>query len=166
MRPISLRLFPREGAQSQIGFGLRTRAMPGDAMAKMIGAAAVAAFTHHLVEPAGGEVWELLQRLENKRHVRIELRGSLTPAKARQTGLRQHSGDGAVMYTELPGDGAGAPLLDAVIAQDLSLELSGNRHGSAPLRRRRKSLRTNGEQGRPHQWQRHGDSGRKQGGDR
>jgi len=60
------------------------------------------------------------------------------------------------MHVQLPGDGIGAPSLDMVVAQDLRLELRGYRHGSRPLPRRKKSMRTNGEQGRPQQWQRHG----------
>src|SRR5262249_25520810 len=39
-------------------------------------------------------------------------------------GLGQHPGDGALMHVQLPRDGAGAPSLDVVIAQDLRLELS------------------------------------------
>ena len=132
--------------------------MTGDDMAKMIGAAEVSAFPDHAIEPAGGECGELLERLENEGQVGIDLRGSCRPAKARQTGLRQDSGDSVVMHLQLTGNGARAPLLDVIVAQDLSLELSRYGHGSAPLRRRRKPLRTNGEQRHPHQWQRNGAS--------
>jgi hypothetical protein len=66
---------------------------------------------------------------------------------------------------ELPGDGVREPALHVVIAQDLRFELRGDSHGSRPPRRRRKLVRTNGEQGRPHQWQRQDDrSGDERGG--
>src|SRR5262249_4361067 len=69
----------------------------------------------------------------------------------------QHPCDGSVMHMQLAGDGTGAPLLNVVVAQDLRLELGGYGHGSAPRRRRKKPVRRNGEQGRPHKWQRHAD---------
>ena len=159
MPPVDLPLLSGQGAQAQVGFGLRARAMAGDDMAKMIGAAAVAAFADHHEQPAGGQGGERLERLADKGQERIERGGTCGSTEARQTGLRQHPCNGTVMHMQLAGDGAGAPLLDVVIAQDPGFEIRRDGHGSNPLLRRRKPLRTSCGQRRPHQWQRHGGRG-------
>ncbi|MER8970636.1 hypothetical protein NKI25_34460 [Mesorhizobium sp. M0808] len=68
--------------------------------------------------------------------------------------------NGVVVDAELPGNGASAPLLEMVIAQDLGLQFKryGHRYpqdGDVRMawRRRRGSRRTNGEQQRLHQSQ-------------
>ena len=57
--PVDLGLLARQGAQTQIGFGLRTRPMAGDEVAEVIGAAAIAAFAHHRIQAAGRQRREL-----------------------------------------------------------------------------------------------------------
>src|SRR4030095_16700871 len=123
MRPIDLAPLTRQGGQTQIGFGLWTWTMAGDDVTEVIGAADIAALAHHAVEAAGGQLWELLQRCKDERQVGIDLRGP-GMANARQAGLGQHPGNGAVVNVQLSGDGVGAPSLDVVVAQDLRLELS------------------------------------------
>ena len=159
MPPVDLPLLAGQGAQAQVGLGLRARTMTGDDMAEVIGAAAVAALADHHEQPAGGEGGERLERLADKGPERIERGGSCGSAEARQPGLRQHPCNGAVMHMQLAGDGAGAPLLDVVIAQNLSFQLRRDGHGSNPLLRRRKPLRTSCGQRHPHQWQRQGGRG-------
>jgi hypothetical protein len=155
VRPIDLRLLAGQGAQTQIGFGLWPGAVARSDVAKVIGAAGITTFAHHGVEAGGGEPWELLQCLQDEGQVRIDAGRSAGCANARQPGLGQNPGDRIGMHAQLPGDGAYAPPLDMVVAQDLRLELGGNGHEPRPLRK--KALRRNGEQGRPHQWQRQGD---------
>ena len=129
--------------------------MAGDDVAEVVRATGIAALAHHGVEAAGGERWELLERGKNERQIGIDARGSEV-AKARQAGPRQYSGDGSIVHVKLPSDGVREPALHVIVAQDLRFQLRGDSHGSRPLPRRRKLVRTNGEQGRPHQWQRHG----------
>ena len=75
----------------------------------------------------------MLQRLGDECHVRVELRGaSWAPALALNACLTQHPIDGGVMDAELLGDGAHAPVLDEVQAQNLCLDLLVDRH-RAPL---------------------------------
>jgi len=70
-----------------------------------------------------------------------------------QSSLRQHATHGCVMQVELARDGAAAPLLDVIQAQDPGLQFSGDGHNTLRgqsggsrdgLRRRTKSSRTNG----------------------
>ena len=74
MGPVDLCLFARQAAQPQIRFGRTTRPVAGNEVAKVIRAAAVAALAHHRIQPAGGQGWELLQRLPDERQIRIRLR--------------------------------------------------------------------------------------------
>ena len=54
MPPVDLPLLAGQAAQTQIGLRRRARPMTGDEVAEVIAAAAVAAFAHHRVQPAGG----------------------------------------------------------------------------------------------------------------
>jgi len=160
--PVHLALLARKTAQAQIGLGRPARTMTGDDMPEVIGTAAVAAFAHHGVEAAGGERRELLQGLEDKRQVWLDLRAAPRRIGSGQAGLGQHSRHRAMVHVQLTRDGADAPFLDMMIAQDLRLKLRRDGHGALlvsdrrPNRRRgRKVMRTRGGQRHPHQWQRH-----------
>ena len=63
--PINLTDFARHARKAQIRFGRAPRSMHRDDVTEMIGASAVAAFTHHRIEAASGQRWIALQRLEN-----------------------------------------------------------------------------------------------------
>src|SRR5271167_894264 len=126
--PVDLGLLAGQGAQPQIGLRLGARPVASDEMAEMAGAAAIAALAHHRIEPAGGEARERLKCLANKRQVGIELRRSRRVADAWQAGLRKNTGYRAVVHPQLGGDGADAPLLCVVIAQDMRFEFRGNGH--------------------------------------
>ena len=110
----------------------------------------------------GGERRELLQGLEDKRQVWLDLRAAPRRIGSGQAGLGQHSRHRAMVHVQLTRDGADAPFLDMMIAQDLRLKLRRDGHGALlvsdrrPNRRRgRKVMRTRGGQRHPHQWQRH-----------
>ena len=81
----------------------------------------------------------------DERQIRIDLRAARRRTDPGQAGLRQHPRHRGVMHVQLAGDGADAPLLDVVVAQDLRLELRRDGHAAAPgvaaaarLRRRRR----------------------------
>ena len=76
-------------------------------------------------QPRGRQRGELAQRLQDEGHVRVDDDGPRRGAGRRQPGLREHAAHGVVMHAQLPGDGAHAPLLDVVAAQDLALRSSG-----------------------------------------
>ena len=130
----------------------------------MIGAAAIAALAHHPIQPTGGQRRELLQRLADERQIGVDLRRPrrrADPAAARPAPARAHH---AVVHVQLTGDGADAPLLDVIVAQDLRLDVRRRDHarvlsGRVASRSRRPSAaaqeprRTNAGQRRPHQWQ-------------
>jgi hypothetical protein len=73
MTPVHLCLLAGQAAQPQIRLGGTTRSMQGNEMAKVIGAAAVAALVRHGEQAAGGQAWELLQRLADQRQVSVDL---------------------------------------------------------------------------------------------
>jgi hypothetical protein len=146
-------------AQAQIGLGGPARTMPGDDMPEVIGTAAVAAFANHGVEAAGGEGRKLLQGLEDERQVGFDLRAASWRIGSGQTGLGQHPRHRAMVHVQLTRDGADAPFLDVIIAQNLRLKFKRNGHGALlvsdrPAYRRRNAMRTRGGQRHPHQWQR------------
>ena len=128
MSPVHLRLFAGQATQPQIRLGLRTRPMAGDQVAEVIGAAAIAALAHHPIQPTGGQRRERLQRLADERQIRVDLRRPRRRADPGQPGLRQHARHHAVMHVQLTGDGADAPLLDVVVAQDLRLDVRRRDH--------------------------------------
>jgi len=130
--PVHLCLFARQGAQTQIGFGLRTRPMAGDEVAEVIGAAGIAAFAHHSIQAARRQRRECLKRLADEGQVRVDQRSARRRADQWQTSLRQHAADHAVMHVQLTGDRAHRPLLDVVIAQDLSFDIRRCHHGRVP----------------------------------
>jgi hypothetical protein len=81
--PVNLRLFARQTAQPQIGFGPRTRPVAGDQVAEVIGAAAIATLADHRMQAAGRQRREFLQRPQNERQIGVDLRRPLpAPAKA------------------------------------------------------------------------------------
>ena len=128
MSPVHLRLFARQAAQTQIGLGFRTRAMAGDKVAEMIGAAAIAALVCHREQTASGQRREVLQRLADERQIRIDLRRSGRRTEPRQTGLRKHTPHHAVMHVQLTGDCTHCPFLSVVAAQDLRLDVRRRHH--------------------------------------
>ena len=102
--------------------------MTSDEVAEVIGAATIAALTHHAVEPTGGERGKLLQGLGDERQVRLDLRAPRRRIHSRQAGLGQHPHHRAMVHVQLPRDSVDAPLLDVMIAQDLRFEFRGNGH--------------------------------------
>src|SRR6202161_2517507 len=72
--PVTLRLFPGQGAQAQIGLCWRTWPMAGDDGAETTGPAAIAAFASHRVQPAGGRRRGLGEALADERQIGIDLR--------------------------------------------------------------------------------------------
>ena len=133
VRPVDLCLLAGQGAKPQIRFTRAARTQLRDAVAEVVGRAGVAPCLDHIEQPCGGERGEALQRLGDECHVRVELRGaSRAPALALDPCLAQHPLDGGVMDAELEGDGAHAPVLDEVVAQNLCLELLVDCH-RAPL---------------------------------
>jgi hypothetical protein len=132
MSPIDLSLLAGQAAQAQISLGLRTRPMAADEMAEVIGAAAIAAFAHHHIQPACRQRREALQRLADECKVGVDLRLARGRAGPRQTGLRQHPANHAVMHVQLLGDGADQRLLRVVEAQYPRFDLRWRHHGRVP----------------------------------
>jgi len=58
--PVTLTLFTGQGAQAQVGLGWGAWAVPGDDVAKVVGATAIATLHDHGVQAAGSEIGELL----------------------------------------------------------------------------------------------------------
>ncbi len=132
MTPVDLCLFARQRAQTQIGFGFRTRPILGDQMPEVIGTARIAAFAHHRIETAGGQRRECFQRLADERQIGVDPRGTRRSPKSRQAGLGQHAPHDAVVDVQLTGDGADRPLLGVIEAQDLGLDVRRCHHGWVP----------------------------------
>jgi len=163
--PIDLPLLAGQAAQAQIGFGFWTRPMAGDEMAEVIGTAPVASLAHHHIQAACRQRRECLQRLADERQIGVDPRLARWRTRPRQTGLRQHATDDAVMHVQLLGDGADQPLLRVVEAQYPRFDIRWRHHGRvpsgrvvAPIGDRRGDARTldgtRSEQRRPHQSQR------------
>jgi hypothetical protein len=129
--PVALCLFAGQRAQTQIGFRRRARAMAGDDGAEAAFPAAIAALANHRLQTAGGQRWELGQRLADERQVGIDLGRPPRRADARQSGLRQDPADGFGMHAQLLGDRSDAPFLDVIIAKNPRLEIRRNRHDRA-----------------------------------
>src|ERR1700722_8626684 len=110
--PVTLRLFPGQRAQAQIGLRCWTWPMAGDDGTETTGPAAIAAFASHRVQPAGGERREPGQHLADERQIGIDLRWPPRRPDARQASLGQHPGDGFGMHPQLPGDHSDPPLFD------------------------------------------------------
>jgi len=127
MAPVQLALLARQGAQAQVGLGLRAGPVMGNQMPEVIPPAAVAALTHHGIEAAGGQTWVLLQGLEHKRQVRVDQRDPVRPFGLGQPCLGQHPIDRGVVHAQLPGNGAHQPFLHMEIAQNLCFQLRGYR---------------------------------------
>ena len=128
MGPVHLRLFARQAAQMQIGFGFRSRPMAGDQVAEMVGAAAIATLARHRKEAAGRQRRERLQRLADEGQIGVNLRRPWRRPDPGKAGLRQHAPHHAVVHMQLTGDGAHRPFLSVVVAQDLGLDVRGNHH--------------------------------------
>jgi hypothetical protein len=114
--PVHLRLFARQAAQTQIGFGFRSRPMAGDEVAEVIGAAAIAALAHHRIEAAGRQCRECPQRQMDEWQIGVDLRRPWRRPDPGKTGLRQHAPHHAVVHMQLTGDGAHRPFLSVVVS--------------------------------------------------
>jgi hypothetical protein len=130
--PVHLRLLARECAQAQIRLCSWARAVRGHDVAEVVGAARVAPAAHHGVQPAGGECGELRQGIEHEGQVGLDLAGAQRGWGAHNAGLLEHPFDGVAVQVQLAGDGAHAPALSLVQAQDLRAQLRGYGHGWAP----------------------------------
>ena len=129
--PVDLGLLTGQGAKAKIRLARATRTELCDAVAEVVGGAGIAPRLDHVEQPRGGQRGEALQRLGDERHIRVELRGAARSlALALHPCLAQYPLDGGVMDAELAGDGAHAPVLDEVPAQDLRPELVGDCHGA------------------------------------
>ncbi|WP_425468214.1 hypothetical protein [Paraburkholderia guartelaensis] len=154
MGPVDLSDLTRQHAQTQEGFGGRAWTVLAHEVPEVVRRARVAALTHHRVQAAGCELREFIQGLPDERQVRFNQGGAWRRSMPGQACLGQHTRDGRVMNMQLPRDGAAAPFLDVVQAQDLRLQFGRNGHGGSPdadegwmprSRRRTKPVRTNGE---------------------
>ncbi len=76
-------------ADADRGLRRRARPMTGYEVAEVIAAAAVAAFAHHRVQPAGGQRRELLQGLTDEGQIGLDLRATCRRPDPGQTGLGQ-----------------------------------------------------------------------------
>ena len=131
VRPVDLALLTWQGAKAKIRLTRATRSELRDAVAEVVGSAGVAPRLDHVEQPRGGQGGEALKRFGDELHIRVKLRGaSRTLALALDPCLAQHPLDGGVMNAELAGDGAYAPVLDEVPAQNLRSELVGDCHGA------------------------------------
>ena len=131
VRPVDLALLTCQGAKAKIRLTRATRSELRDAVTEVVGSAGIAPRLDHVEQPCGGERGEALKRFGDELHVRVELRGaSRALAFALDPCLAQHSLDGGVVDAELAGDGAHAPVLDEVPAQDLRSEFVGDCHGA------------------------------------
>ena len=97
-------------------------------MAEVIRPAAVAAFPQHHIEPAGGEAWELRQRLADERQIAVNLGPSPRPVDFGEAGLADHPQHRVAVDAQLRRYGPGTPFLDVVIAQNLRFEVRGDGH--------------------------------------
>ena len=157
--PIDLSLLAGKGLQPQIGLGHRLRPLAGDDAAEVALAPLVAALTHHLVEPAGGQLGIDRQCLADHGQEGIDLRAPAPPVLPRLACVREHPVDSVVMNAELTRDRADPPLLGVIEAQDLRARLLVDAHltplapdagpGAGPDRRSgRRTGRSDGS-GRP-----------------
>ena len=101
--------------------------MAGDNMAEMAGTPAIATLVHHRIETAGRQSGKLLKGFQDERQVGINLRGTW-PSGRRQTSLGENSDNDAAVDAKLGGDGADQPLLDMIVTEYLSFELTGGDH--------------------------------------
>jgi len=95
-------------------------------MAKVIGMAGVAAFLDHDGQPAGSQRRKLRQGRVDQGQVGVDAGRPRRDADAWQTRLRQDTPDGAMMDAQLSGDGADAPALGMLVAQNLRFRISGD----------------------------------------
>lgn len=126
--PVDLRLLARQRAQAQVGLG--RRAHLGHQQPEVRGPAHVAALGDHRVQPCRGEGGELLQGGQHERSVRVDAAGPQRRGVHRRAVARQDPPHGIAMHVQLPRDGAHAPLLHRVQAQDLRHQVRGNGHGA------------------------------------
>ena len=79
--------------------------MPSDHASKMIRATAIATLPDHGVEPAGRQLWVLLEALDDEGNVGIGKRGTDEIEALRNTVVGQHAAHDAV--NQVPGPTAG-----------------------------------------------------------
>lgn len=107
VRPIDLRLLAGKHLQAQIGFAdRRPHARYGPA--QLHEAAGVTAVAHHLIEAGGTETRVLIQRLVEKRGIRIERAGARITA-TESLGL-DRAAHRVGVEAEFAGDGADLPM--------------------------------------------------------
>ncbi|WP_440130269.1 hypothetical protein [Trinickia symbiotica] len=107
--------------------------MKRDHVPEVVDVAPVTTLGHHRIQAARRERRELPERLVDEGQIGIYPRGPLHCAQPWQACLGKHTLHCAAMHMQLARDGAAAPLLDMVIAQDLRLKLSLDGHGSLPF---------------------------------
>jgi hypothetical protein len=129
--PVDLGLLAGQRADPQVRLGRRTGTEARHDRTEVIGLARVTAGPDHLEEPAGAQVGVLPERLLDEGHVRVHHRRPYAHAPGIDPGLREHALHGGVVVAELRGDGADAPLLCVVQAQDLGFSVAPD-HSSPP----------------------------------
>jgi hypothetical protein len=133
--PVDLRLLARQSAQPQERLGRRARAHAGDEVAEVVRVAAVAALADHREQPRGGQRRVAVQRLQDERPVRVDAAGSQRRSRRRRlAGVREHAPHGTVVDVQLAGDGAHAPALGLVQAQDRGAQVGGDDQDKLPSR--------------------------------
>lgn len=105
--------------------------MPAMSKREVRGRAHVAALGHHGVQPRRSERGELLQRGQDEGSVRIDAAGPQRRGVHRRAVAAEHAPHGVAVHMQLPRDGAHAPLLHRVQAQDLRHQVRGYGHGAA-----------------------------------
>jgi hypothetical protein len=118
VRPVHLRLLPREHRAAQVGFRVGTRTQPTDDRAKRALRPRVAALLHHRPEPARAQARMLRQRLLDEGQIRVHQPGTRRRLGDWQPALRQHAFHRVVVPAELRGDRAHRPLLSVMEAED------------------------------------------------
>uniref|UniRef100_UPI00406A1D56 hypothetical protein n=1 Tax=Ensifer canadensis TaxID=555315 RepID=UPI00406A1D56 len=128
--PVGLGLLSRKGAQAQIGLGLLARSVAGNHMAEVTAVATISPLADHCVESGCRQGGECLKSLQNERQIGVDLAWPSSRPMRHQPGTGQHALNGMMVDAELVGNGVGPPLLDMVVAQDLSLQFGryGHRH--------------------------------------
>ena len=120
--PVRLSLITGERAQPQVGFCRGPRTQPRHQGTEVIGAARVAAFAHHGVEPRGAKCGVLGQRLDDECPVRLDHRGPCDLVRHRHAGLGQHAAHSGVMHPKLGSNGSDRPVLGVMQTHNLGFQ--------------------------------------------
>ncbi len=134
MGPVDLCLLPWQGAKAQVGLSYRARAVARHDATKVVTATNITTALHHGVQSAGRECGEFGQCLADKRQIGVGLAGSQGLLRAHGIGRCNYPAYGVAVHVQLGCDGADAPELGLVQAQDLGAQFRGYGHGGVDAR--------------------------------